>query len=131
MRRKKPPVALMTVLVVSVVGLFIASGSWSFYTKSTEDQMKQLQEEAMKKAQNQMANTKPKAAASKEETKAAVADFKKSFTETGEGDLKPMRPGDKGGAGAPTRPSVVMPDQQVYKPTKNPAAPSGQWWSGK
>lgn len=119
MKRKKPPVALISVLVCAALGLVIASGAWKFYNLSPEDQMKQRQEEEM--ARQRAAMTKPDM--SKVDAKAetqSLAERLKKTEKTAEAPAEEMR--------HKSIPTVILPDPTAMKPVKNTSAPSSQWY---
>jgi type II secretory pathway pseudopilin PulG len=125
MKRKKPPVALISVLVVAVLGLAIVSKGFSFYNQSPEEQQKQLQQEAMERAQ---ANATPSKNDQKVDSTGEAKALKDSI-KAGTPSTASIRAKVPGQGGLKTTvPTVVMPDETVQKPKPNTAAPSGQWY---
>ncbi len=121
MKRKKPPVALISVLVCAALGLVIASGAWKFYNLSPEDQMKQRQEEEM--ARQRATMTKPDMSQVNAKAEAdSLANRLKNTEKTSKADASPgeMRHKDI--------PTVILPDPTTMKPVKNTQAPSSQWY---
>ena len=125
MKKKKPPIIPITILVFAIFGLLIASVRWKFYSLSGEDQQKELQDQTMAQIKAN-AGTQPKdkkgdtskeLAALKERTKVAASTKPKSD------DMEPMMKN--------TQPSVVMPDETVRKPVRNTATTSSQWYDNK
>ena len=125
MKKKKPPIIQITILVFAVFGLLIASVRWKFYNLSGEDQQKELQEQTMAQLKAQ-AGSQPKdtktdsskeIAALKERTKNAGSQKPKGD------DMEPLMKN--------TQPSVVMPDETVHKPVRNTATTSSQWYDNK
>lgn len=126
MKRKKPPVALISTLVVSVLGLVIASGVWKFYTLSPEDQQKQLQQEAIARMQAQQ---KDQAPTDQKVNAAKEADALKKRIQAS-GAKTPMTDSEQL-ARLASVPTVIMPEEVVHKPVKNPATTSSQWYDNK
>lgn len=126
MKRKKPPVALISTLVVSVLCLVIASGAWKFYTKTPEEQQQQLQQEAIDRARAQQANQQP--SNQKINTGKEVDDLQKRLQASGA-----KTPSTDSGEmmRKATMPTVVMPEQVIHKPTRNPGTTSSQWYDNK
>ena len=125
MKKKKPPIIPITILVFAIFGLLVASVKWKFYSLSGEEQQQELQKQTMD-AMKASAGTQPKdktvdaskdLAALKERTKDAAANKSKG------GDMEPLMKN--------TQPSVVMPDETVRKPVKNSASTSSQWYDQK
>lgn len=128
MKRKKPPIALISVLVVSMLGLVIAGNSFSFYNKSGEEQFNLRQKEAMELAAAQ-ARDKPvtKAPTSKD----SVDELKKQMqvgTPQVSGLANKVATDENERAFKTAVPSVVMPDESVQKPKENPTSPKPQFW---
>ena len=119
MKRKKTPVALITVLVLAVGGLAIASKQFSFYNLSAEEQNRQRQEEYMKEQEAKAGQSKPAPTDASKEEAEMKARLKSSAT------AKPAVPQEER-IGRP--PSIVSQQQQVYKPKQNDSSTSSQWF---
>ena len=129
MKRKKPPIALISVLVVALLGIIIASPGFAFFNKSAEEQEKVLQQQAMDQAKAQAA----KEPAGKVDAPREVAAMK-SALQKGSATPKPSANKlDEHGEQARKHetPSMVMPLDEVRKPRPNDNAPSSQWYSDK
>jgi cytoskeletal protein RodZ len=134
MKKKKPPVALLSVLVVAVLGLVISSQAFRFWNQTAEEQQKQLQQEAMDR--NKAKPLTPDA--EKLDSKTQVAGLTDRLKEK-EGKKDKMKDGT-GAPGSPKQaamsasaemaqvPSIVMPSTAVVKPVPNTAATSSQWY---
>lgn len=122
MKRKKSPVALITILVVAVAGLLLASKPFGRYSKSMEEQMQEMQQEAMAKARAEQA-AKPKTE-TKRDAKAEASEMIAKMRKN-----KPT--GDVPEEGETKSPSIIMPDNPVYVPKPNEAATSSQWYDQK
>ena len=126
MKRKKPPIALISFLVISLVGLVIVGPAFAFFNKSGEDQMKQLQQEAMERAKANA--SKPAENVNAKQEVGAMKDALKKESKPQTAPQKPMDPSEHGKATVPT---VIMPSDEVRKPTPNSASPSSQWYGNK
>lgn len=132
MKRKKPPIALITVLVGSILGLVIAGKAFSFYNLSMEEQQKQLQQEAEDRAR---ANPKvPTSTNTKADGSKAVQDMKAKVKEYGTPQV--AEPASMGVAPDHKNyktavPTIVMPEEALQKPKPNSSAPIGQWYNNK
>lgn len=127
MKKKKPPVALISVLVISFLGLAIGGPKFAFYNKSMEEQQTQIHQEEEERERAKVNDQK------KELTVDASAEVKK-MKDTLAKDMGPKAaqqaqksPGD-GRTAKTTVPTVIMPDDTVRKPTLNPTTPIGQWY---
>jgi mannitol-specific phosphotransferase system IIBC component len=120
MKRKKTPVGLISVLVVSVVGLLIVSSQFAFYSRSQEEQMQEMQE----KMQKEMAAKSGKQEAPKnvnvsKETQGLRDRLKKNAPKMRSPNMDDNMP---------DQPSVLKPENTVYVPVPNEAATSSQWY---
>ncbi len=127
MKRKKPPVALISVLVLAFLGLAIAGPGFAFYNKSQEEQQTLIhqQEEDRAKAAYAEATKNVKVDSSSE-----VDKMKKTLS-SGKPSVAQQASKSKAEGGRPTQatvPTVIMPDDTVRKPVKNPTTPVGQWY---
>lgn len=133
MKRKKPPIALISFLVVSILGLVIFSKSFAFFNLSQQDQMTQLQQEAEERAKSQTSpppGAKPDATREVNAMKSAMKLNTKKELGKPESAPIPGRPGGAPGGGA-TVPTVVLPSDIIQKPQPNTAATSSQWYDNK
>jgi hypothetical protein len=124
MMKRKPPVALITVLVVAVAGLVIAAKPFGIYSKSPEEQAKIMQkemEDAMRAREQKDPDMK------KVNTDAEAAKLRANLKIASGGPAKEGAEGDP----EDTSPSVVLPEQVDYKPVPNEAATSSQWYDKK
>jgi hypothetical protein len=125
MKRKKTPVALITFLVVTFLGLIIMSPKFGFYSKSGEEQFNEMKEQMMKEAQakSNSKQEKPMDINANAEAKAMQERMKKI-------GAQPQRPGTDadGEMRIPDQPSVLVPENKVYKPVPNEASTSSQWY---
>lgn len=125
MKQRKSPVALVTVAVLAGVGLVIAAKPFGRARLSMEEQMqiaqKEAQDAAMAKAAAESKTSKP-AADVGAEAKAAIASAKSGVAK------RPGRPGKEEG---PTDPTILLPEDKVYKPVVNEASTSSQWYDNK
>jgi flagellar biosynthesis/type III secretory pathway M-ring protein FliF/YscJ len=130
MKRKKPPIMLVSVLVVSVLVLAITAKPFGNYSKSMQEQQALLEQEAKEREMAQARQDKPKD--QKIDTSAAIKDMKDNLKTVGTPQLASPAgrvAGDDGGKNYKTAvPTVVMPDQEVQKPKPNTTAPSTQWY---
>jgi hypothetical protein len=129
MKRKKPPIALISVLVVSILGLVIAGKAFSFYNLSMEEQQQQLQKEAEERARAappvvDNSAKKPDSAA----VEAMKAKMKVGTPRTAAA-ANAVDPSDRHFKTAV--PTVIMPDEALQKPKPNSAAPTTQWYDKK
>jgi hypothetical protein len=127
MKRKKTPVALITVLILTIGGLIVASSKFKVYTMSGEEQMKLVQQE---EADKQRAAGPPKRADNGPKTSDAPAmrgSLARPYPEGGEAPTPKSAPGRPGAPGG--KPSIVKPDTStVAKPTRNETSTSSQWY---
>ncbi len=126
MKKRKPPIALMSVLVLSVLGLAIASGGWRFYGKTQQEQAEIQQQEAMDKARANSVNQKPS-----DNSKVDLDKEVGALTASAKGASQAKSaaaPADEHAPKTAPVPTVVMPDERLTKPQKNPTAPSSQWY---
>jgi hypothetical protein len=123
MKKRKSPVALLTVLVLAIVGLVIAAKPFSNYTLSAEEQQKlfQAEQEAAMKAR-----TPAPADMSKVDVSNEQEVMKAQLKAAPKASIK--RVGEMETDGSP---SVIMPEQVEYKPKPNDAATSSQWYDKK
>jgi hypothetical protein len=134
MKRKKPPIALISVMVVAALGLVISGKAFSFYNKTGQEQLDQLRQEA---EERERAKVKMPTANEKGDSSKAVADMKAKMAEVGKPQIAnqaAMVADDQqpGGRGFKTSvPTVIMPDQTIQKPKPNTAAPSPMWYDDK
>jgi uncharacterized membrane protein YgaE (UPF0421/DUF939 family) len=119
MKRKKTPVAAITVLVLAFVGLLISSKQFNFYSKSPQEQMQEMQEK--KEMQAKSAQAPSQEVNASQET----ASLKNRLKSVNAGALKAEKPDDDT---RPKEPSVLMPEDKVYVPVKNEATTSSQWY---
>lgn len=130
MKRKKPPIMLISVLVVSVLGLAIAAKPFGNYSKSMQEQQALLEQEAKEREMAKARQEPPKD--QKIDTSAAVKDMKEKMKEVGTPQLAQPQgrvAGDDSGKSFKTAvPTVVMPDEKVQRPKPNTSAPSTQWY---
>lgn len=124
MIKRKPPVALITVLVVAIAGLVIAAKPFGIYSKSPEEQAKIMQkemEDAMRAREQKEPDMK------KVNTDEEAKKLRENLKTTGG---QKRRTGPEG-EDEDTSPSVVLPEQKDYKPVPNEAATSSQWYDKK
>jgi type II secretory pathway pseudopilin PulG len=126
MKRKKPPVALISFLVISLLGLVIFSKSFAFYNKTGEEQQQELQKQAQEAAQ---ANA-IKPPETKSDASAEVKHLKDAMKHSPNGTsvLKPTGPDGDMQPKHARQPTVLMPSEEIRKPTQNTSAPSSQWY---
>ena len=128
MKRKKPPIALVSVLILSLLGLVIAGPGFAFYNKSTADQMAQLQKEAEDRARAAQAEQMKTA---KVDSTGELKKLQDNVSTVGTPQARsPMQMSSSDG-GKTTKsavPTVIMPNTDIQKPKPNPTAPVGQWY---
>jgi type II secretory pathway pseudopilin PulG len=132
MKRKKPPIALISVMVVSMLGLVIAGKAFSFYNLSGEEQAKQLQQEAEDRAR---AAARAPENNEKIDSSRAMSDIKSKLQSPPDKPSVAKQAGrvatddQPGGKNFKTAvPTVIMPEESVYIPKPNSAAPTAQWY---
>lgn len=126
MKQRKSPVALVTVAVLAGVGLVIAAKPFGRARLSMEEQMQLAQKEAQEAAQARAAaesKTSKPATDVGAEAKAAIASAK-----SGVAAKSARRPDEEE---RPAEPTILLPEDKVYKPVVNEAATSSQWYDGK
>ncbi len=127
MKNKKPPVALISVLVISFLGLAIGGPKFAFYNKSQEDQQKQIHQEEEDRERAKVNEEKKEL---KVDSSAELEKMKKTLA--ADKGPKAMQQAQKsqgdGRTAKTTVPTVIMPDDVVRKPTLNPTSPVGQWY---
>ncbi len=128
MKRKKPPIALVSVLILSLLGLVIAGPGFAFYNKSTADQMAQLQKEAEDRARAAQEDQKK---TSKIDATGELDKLQKNVSTVGTPQAhSPMEMASSDG-GKTTKsaiPTVIMPNTDIQKPKPNPTAPVSHWY---
>ena len=126
MKRKKPPIALISFLVISVLGLVIFSSRFAFYNKSAEEQQAEIQKQAQEAASaNAIKPPERKADATADLNKMKDA-MKQSASKAPAGVHKQMPVSDT--PDSASQPTVVMPPDEVRKPVQNSTSPSSQWY---
>ena len=127
MKRKKSPIALISVLVVACLGLVIAGPGFAFFSKSAQEQQSELQRQAVEAAKARADKTP----VGKVDGNKAVQDMKANLKQKG-GGLAPRDPNKAEAQPAMSEvPTMFMPDDKVNKPQPNTAAPSSQWYGDK
>ena len=126
MKRKKPPIALISFLVISVLGLLIFSKNFAFYNKTAEEQQAELQKQAQEAASANAIKPPEKKADASADVKQMKAAMKGSQSSPQKGKPKDLKSGDA--SDQAIMPTVIMPGDDVKKPTQNTSAPSSQWY---
>ena len=129
MKRKKPPIALISFLVISLLGLVIFSKTFGFYNLSSEDQQKEMQKQAEDRARAAQASAP--APVGKIDASKELAAMKNNLKSTVGDNKKPMERETSVESRKASVPTVIMPSDEVRKPTLNPSSPSSQWYDGK
>lgn len=134
MKKRKKPVALITVLVLLVA---IVTGS-NYYrsvqeSQTPEQQQKQQAEDQAKAQQAQAANQPTlgdkRAPASKDDIKNSIGQAL-SAKPTPQKSAMPAPGGPPGGPGGPG-PSIARPKVSNYKPVPSDSQIQGQWYSNE
>lgn len=131
MKRKKPPIALFSVMIVAILGLVIAGKGFAFYNLSPQEQSAQLQKEAEDKARASASQMQKEAKIdSSTEVEKMHAKLKEST-----GSRQPMMAKtDQLATNHSNRssvPTVIMPDETISMPKPNTSAPTSQWYDKK
>lgn len=129
MKRKKPPIALFSVMIVAILGLVIAGKGFAFYNLSPKEQMEQLQKEAEDKARASASQTQKDA---KIDSSTEVQRMKEKMKESSRTAM-PAKAGQPSTNHAmrASVPTVIMPDETITIPKPNTSAPSSQWYDKK